>query len=125
MVFHQPQRNVSIPNLILDNTSVQIVDTFNFLGINLNKNMRWDSHINNISNKISRAIGIINQMKKILPLNILLILYKTLISPHINYCLLCWGYQSDNIFRLQKKIVRIITVSITHILTHFSKSSAY
>ena len=64
MIFHQPQRNVSIPNLILDNTSVQIVDTFNFLGINLNKNMRWDSHINNISNIISRAIGIINQMKK-------------------------------------------------------------
>ena len=103
MVFHQPQRNVSIPNLILDNTSVQIVDTFNFLGINLNKNMRWDSHINNISNKISRAIGIINQMKKILSINILLIIYKTLILPHINYCLLCWGYQSDNIFRLQKK----------------------
>ena len=48
MVFHQPQRNVSITNLILDNTSVQIVDIFNFLGINLNKNMRWDSHINNI-----------------------------------------------------------------------------
>ena len=104
MVFHQPQRNVSIPNLILDNTLVQIVDTFNFLGINLNENMRWDSHIN----IISRAIGIINQMKKILPLNILLILYKTLILPHIYYCLLCWGYQSDNIFRLQKKIVRII-----------------
>ena len=64
MIFYQPHRNVSIPNLILDNTSVQIVDTFNFLGINLNKNMRWDSHINNISNIISRAIGIINQMKK-------------------------------------------------------------
>ena len=107
MVFHQPQRNVSIPNLILDNTS----DTFNFLGINLNKNMRWDSHINNILNKIYRAIGIINQMKKILPFNIFLILYKTLILPHINYCLLCWGYRSDNIFRLQKKIVRIITHS--------------
>ena len=111
MVFHQPQRNVSIPNVILDNTSVQIVNTFNFLGINLNKNMRWDFHVNNISNKISRAIGIINQMKKILPFNIILILYKTLILPHINYCLLCWGYQSDNIFRLQKKIVRIITHS--------------
>ena len=111
MVFYQPQRNVSIPNLILDNTSVQIVDTFNFLGISLNQNMRWDSHINKISNKIPRAIGIINQMKKILPFNILLILYKTLILPHINYCLLCWGYQSDNIFRLQKKIVRIITHS--------------
>ena len=72
--------------------------------------MRWDSHINNISNKIPRAIGIINQMKKILPFNILLILYKTLILPHINY-VLCWGYQSYNIFRLQKKIVRIITHS--------------
>ena len=111
MVFHQPQRNVSIPNLILDNTSVQIVDTFNFLGINLNQNMRWNSLKNNISNKISRAIGIINQMKKILPFNILLILYKTLILPHINYCFSCWEYQSDNIFRLQKKIVRIITHS--------------
>ena len=32
-----------------------------------------------------------------------------MILPHINYCLLCWGYESSAIFLLQKKAIRIIS----------------
>ena len=51
------------------------------------------------------------QTKIILPQNILRILYNSLILPHLQYCILSWGFKSDKIFKLQKKAVRIIACS--------------
>ena len=38
-------------------------------------------------------------------------LYNALLLPHINYCLLTWGYQCKRINILQKRAVRLITLS--------------
>ena len=50
-------------------------------------------------------------LKRFLPQNILKILYNSLILPHLQYCILSWGFKSDRIFKLQKRAVRIITCS--------------
>ena len=39
----------------------------------------------------------------------LISIYNALILPQINYCLLCWGYDTSEIFLLQKKAIRIIS----------------
>ena len=31
--------------------------------------------------------------------------------PHINYCILAWGYNYQRIFKIQKKVVRILSLS--------------
>ena len=58
--------------------------------------------------KISRAVGIIKKMQWIFPTEILLAIYNALVLPHINYCILSWGADSNTIFILQKKAVRAI-----------------
>ena len=55
------------------------------------------------SKKISRNIGILKKLQLIVPNDILLAIYNTLILPHINYCLLSLGSKPDKIFQLQKK----------------------
>ena len=35
-------------------------------------------------------------------------LYNSLILPHINYCIMAWGYQSNRISKLQKRAIRIV-----------------
>ena len=47
MVLHQPQRNVTIPERKLENNSptIEYLDKINFLGITVNNQLRWDSHI--------------------------------------------------------------------------------
>jgi hypothetical protein len=50
-------------------------------------------------------------MKRYIPQQVLKILYNTLILPHLTYGLLTWGHQSNQIFKLQKKAVRILTLS--------------
>ena len=36
---------------------------------------------------------------------------NSLIVPHINYCIMAWGIQTNRIIKLQKKALRIITLS--------------
>ena len=119
MVFHTNQRNVTYPNLVINNSRIERVSHFNFLGIMLSYNMTWDAHINHFSKKISKAIGTLYQLKHIYPQRILFTLYTTLIVPHLIYCPILWGSCIKENHRLhlhQKKALRIITNSyyITH-----------
>ena len=50
-------------------------------------------------------------MKYVLPRNVLLQLYSSLFSRHVNYGLLIWGHNNERIEKLQKRAVRFITQS--------------
>ena len=64
--------------------------------------------------KIAKTIGIIHRLKSIYPSAILLTLYNTLVTPHLHYCLLCWGSiikENDLLHIMQKRVLRTITNS--------------
>ena len=113
MMFHHRQRNIEsmIPNLSINNHTIERVKNFNFLGITFDENMTWDEHINKISNKISKALGIMSRLKRYLPQEILLRIYTSLIMPHIQYGILCWGHKRERVYKLQKRAMRLITCS--------------
>ena len=52
-----------------------------------------------------------NRLKHTINIDTLRILYNSLLLSHINYCLSLWGHSSNRIFKLQKKALRIITLS--------------
>ena len=58
MVFKLPQRIVNIPDLYIEETKIETVTYFNFLGNIIQSNLKWGNHSNAISIKISRIIGI-------------------------------------------------------------------
>lgn len=108
MVFHTPQRNVSIPDLYIENSKIDFVDHFNFLGIIIDKHLNWNNHTEMIAKKISKTIGVMNRLKHSLPSNILLTIYNSLILSYINYGIIVWGNKCDRLFILQKKALRVI-----------------
>jgi hypothetical protein len=110
-IFHAPQKKVNYPKLKIGEVDIEYVDDFNFLGIIINKHLKWNSHIDRIGNKISQTIGILNKMKHFLPKNILRTIYSSLILSHITYGILLWGHTTTRLFKLQKKAIRIITLS--------------
>ena len=84
MLFKNKQRQIpisSIPNLTLNNKTLERVDNFLYLGIYLDQDLSWDSHINYIANKISKNISIMHRLKYTVPKNILKTLYFSLINP--------------------------------------------
>ena len=100
MLFHQPQKRIAISKLKINNTLIECVDEFNYLGLIINKHLKWNSHVNRIGNKISQTIGVINKLKHLIPQKTLLTTYNSLIFPHINYCILAWGHDSNRILKL-------------------------
>ena len=108
MLFHKHNKTVPNLKLSINGRTIDQVTRFNFLGLHLNSQLTWHTHIEEISKKISRVTGIIYKMQNILPSKILLSLYNTLILPHINYCILSWGKENDAILLLQKRAVRAI-----------------
>ena len=69
MLFYRPQGKVEISKLKINDTEIIIVEEFDFLGITLDKHLTWKPHIHQISNKISKTIGILNRIKTYLPQN--------------------------------------------------------
>ena len=110
MIFHK-RRDVPQLDLLLDNIKIELVSNFTFLGIILDTSLSWKFHTKMIAIKISKIIGILHKLKYIFPKGILLIIYKSLIMPHLNYGLLFWGVNLKDIFLLQKKAIRLVTHS--------------
>ena len=65
MIFHMPQKQITTPKLEIDGTSLEFVNSFNYLDINIDKHLNWQDHINSIANKLAKYIGILNKLKKI------------------------------------------------------------
>ena len=75
----------------------------------INSTLTWKDHIQTISNKVSKSIGIILRVRNNVNDNKLLTLYHTLLLPYYNYCKIMWAAQRvDKRFIKQKKAVRII-----------------
>ena len=119
MCFHTPKRKVVFPDLKINNITIDRVTDFKFLGLIISSNLKWNKHIDHISIKVSKVIGIMFRLKYIVPCDVLQTLYNSLIMPHFHYCLLAWGSTIKNghkLHLLQKKAVRIITNS--HYIAH-------
>ena len=96
--------------LKVDDTAIDYVDYFNLLGLTIDYRMTWKNHTINISNKCLRVIGILNRITHVILINIRILLYNTLILSHLNYCITAWGYQCNIIVKLQKKVLRTVSV---------------
>ena len=110
-IFHTQQKQITYPDVKIDNTRIEIVDDFKLLGITINKHLKWHPHVENTAIKVSKYIGVLNRLKHTLPPRILYTLYNTLILPHFNYGLLLWGHENTRLHRLQKRAIRTITNS--------------
>ncbi len=79
MVFHKSQNKMITFPIQIKDTIIEQVSDFNFLRMTINQHLNWKSDVDQISNKISRNIGILNKLKHILHLNTKVLIYNSLI----------------------------------------------
>ena len=114
MVFHTVNKYVIYPKLKTNGNNIERVTNFNFLGLTLSSTLSWKHHIDKISLKISKSIGILYRLRDIYPRAALQNLYNALIMPQFSYCVLCWGSvisENHSLHILQKRALRLITNS--------------
>ncbi len=52
-----------------------------------------------------------NKIKRVFPLKTKILLYNSLILPHLNYGILAWVYHCERVSKLRKKSIRILSLS--------------
>ena len=111
MLFHSNRKAVNYPNLLINNINIESVAEFNFLGIQLSQDLKWNTHQNHDSLKFTKTNGILNRLKHELPLSILKTIFNTLFLPHLNWIILLRASEIESIHKLQKRVLRIFSGS--------------
>ena len=108
------RHSVTVPdiNVSINNTPLKSDTNIKYLGVKVSNDMSWNSHISHVCQKLGHGIQVIRRLKGIIPTNDLVNVYKTILQPHIDYCLTVWGYAPDyqikRVQRLQNKIFILI-----------------
>ena len=83
-----------------------------YLGILIDNNLSWKYHIDYISSKVSKGIGMSARLRLLVPFATLLNIYRCLIEPYISYGLIAWGQAANihlnKILILQKRALRLM-----------------
>ena len=108
MIFHTPQRQPPLLDISIESNLITQVDSFDYLGIKIDKCLSWKAHTEKIGKKISKVTGVMNRLKHFVPSKTLLLLYNSLVFPHLIYGILLWGHKSNKIQKLQRKSVRTV-----------------
>ena len=90
-------------------------DHVKYLGILIDSSLSWSNHIDNVSTKISKSIGLLYKIRYFVDIKILKTLYYSLVYPHLIYGIEVWGSAVEThlnrLLILQKKFIRLISFS--------------
>ena len=113
IIFHPRQKAVNHKVILhINGQKLEQVKCIRYLGVYIDCNLTWKNHIQYISKKIKRSVGILSKIRHYVPLAILSQLYYTLIFPYLSYAATTWGNTYLTTLKPltihQKKAVRLI-----------------
>ena len=76
--------------IFFDGALINTDKSAKYLGIQIDSDLTFKSHIQNLHTKLSRTLGIMFKVKRFFPKNILLQLYYTMFNSHLLYCITVW-----------------------------------
>ena len=79
---HNPQIAQRI-HIFIDNLPIIENKSTMFLGVILDSNLTWADHFHKVTTSVSKAIGVLYKLKHILTKKTLIMLYNSLVLPHI------------------------------------------
>jgi hypothetical protein len=108
--FHRHQIYMNI-NIHYDDTQIHNTCNIKFLGLVTHSTLSWKEHISQRATKMSSAGYAIRDLSMIMSRENLLMIYYAYAHSIMSYEIIFWGNltHSNQIFKIQKRIVRIIT----------------
>ena len=105
----------SKPDLNIGSEEITMANNTKYLGLQVDDQLKWSTHLSNTIKKVSRGIGMLKFSKRYLPKESLIMLYRSLIEPYFRYCCPVWGSCGasvlDKLQKLQNRAARIVTNS--------------
>lgn len=76
----------------MNDTNIPVKDSIDLLEVDINKNLQFNSHVENICSKVNNQINVISRFRKIVPTDLKCKLYKAFIVPYFKYCSAVWHF---------------------------------
>ena len=100
-------------SVIFKNVPITRYRSFNCLGVELDEQLNWEAHINEICRKVSAGIGVMKRTKPFVPDETLHTIYRALVQPYFDYCSPLWDncglLLKDKLQRFQNRAARVLT----------------
>lgn len=105
--------DLNISKLCIGTEEISFVNETKFLGLFIDKQLTWSSHVKCVKNKVSSGLYILNSTRNLVPNDQKRMMYMSLINSHIMYGLMIWGPMAQEgdiskLFRQQKKAIRAV-----------------
>ena len=132
------KRNNSSFSVKLNNVELPVSSEIKLLGVTIDDQLTWKSHIQYLCSKISPKLGLLHRLSRCVPLDYLGYIYNALIQSLFDYGITIWGSccktYLQKLQRLQNRCARIVTgihdysvpsASLIHSLKWFNMHQRY
>ena len=85
VIFSRRNKKIDHPKVFFNEVPVAYTPCQNHLGICLDEKSNFQTHIKEKIAKARKGIGIIHKLPKVLPRESLITIYKSFVTPHIDY----------------------------------------
>ena len=103
---------ISKLDITIDGNKIKQVDKQKLLGVYIDKNLLWTTHIDYLCSTISTKISLLKQLSRYVPVKVQKLFYQRYILPLIDYGSNTWRSTSklniERLSKLQKRAARII-----------------
>ena len=132
LVFHTSKTNVMLLitrqmlsnmrdtalNVFIGNHKLPQCNSIKYLGVDIDNVLSWNLQIDGISKKL---VFIMSRLKPVLPSQMLMYIYTSIIHPKIDYAISIWGYTTahniNKVQRLQNRAAIIWTGNLDYVNT--------
>ena len=114
VIFHAINKpKLHVVTILINKHAIDEVETVKYLGILIDYQLTFKNQLDELSKKISRAIGVLYKLRPFVTTKILTNIYYAIVYPFLLYGIVVWGNANKILLEplhiLQKKIIRMIT----------------
>ena len=100
-------------DLMANNSQLEKVTNFKYLGVTINQHLTWHDHIDQIQRKVSKRLEVLQRIKHLLTAYARKIYVTTMVIPILEYASIVWGDKNnkvlmDSIQVLQSKAAKLV-----------------
>jgi len=118
MQFRSEKQNEGKIQILVPNSIKSSINSTKFLGLIIDNSLSWKDHITAVTSKLNKACYAIRLLKPFLTMNTLRMIYFSYAHSVLSCGIIFWGnshaHHTKRIFKIQKRIIRIITNSSSH-----------
>ena len=110
MMIGNAMQNSTNFEVIVNHNNISLTNSVKYLGVILDNKLTWQTHIEQISVKLSRACGMIFKLRHYVPLSTLKLIYCSMFHSVLHYSLKNWERASKHLLykikTLQNRFLR-------------------